>query len=407
MSHALRWRSPTTVLAVGALAVAVAVSAGVIAVLWPSFQTKRLTAYFERAVGLYPESDVRVLGVPVGKVTEITPAGGQVRVEMSYQAERTLPADVKAVVLAPSLASDRYVQLTPVYHGGPALEDGATIPTSRTAVPVEIDEIFASLNELNVALGPRGANREGSLSRLLTVGADNLDGQGENINETTENLAEAARTLSGGREDLFDTVRNLQTFTAALAESDQQVRAFNEDLAEVSTQLDAERDELAAALKNLSLALAEVTEFVRANRGELTANVDDLTTVSKVLVRQQDALTEVLDTMPVYASNGSNAYNPTSQTLDTRPVLQQGQDPAMFICSLLYSLDVPPTECEPLLAPLNLFAQDTLPLGLDLSPLTTATTTNANVKPPPSDAYGNGQSSDPDPTLGGILPRQQ
>lgn len=411
------------VLRVGAAIVAAALVAGAAGVVLARDGANHLTAYFDRTVGIYPQSDVRVLGVKIGEVTKVMPRGSTVRVEMTYEADRKIPADAKAAVLSPSVVSGRYVQLTPVYQGGPVLADGATIPVSRTAVPVEIDEIFGSLNELTTALGPHGANKDGSLSRLIEVSADNLEGQGDNARKTVENLSEAASTLSDGRKDLFDTVRNLQQFTSALAEADQQVRAFNEDLAAVSVQLDAEREELAAALENLSVALAEVTEFVRANRDELKANVEDLQKVTEVLVAEQRNLAKVLDTAPLALSNLVNAYNPTSGTLDTRANFnEQLRNPVMFICSLLYSLGVPPSQCEPLLGPLTQLAQrEDLPLGLDLSPLTSAVTTDHNITPPPPDARGNGQSggsgsgsgsagagmpggAEPDPTLGGILP---
>lgn len=401
------------VLRIGAAVVAAALVAGAVGVFLARGDNKTLTAYFERTVALYPQSEVRVLGVKVGEVTEVVPQGSAVRVEMTYDAQRSVPADAKAVILAPTVVSGRYVQLAPAYTGGPVLQDGATIPLSRTAAPVEIDQISASLNELTTALGPDGANKGGSLSRLLQVSANNLEGQGDNLNATVDNLSDAASTLSSGRKDLFGTVRNLQQFTTALAEADQQVRAFNNDLAAVSTQLDAERDELAAALANLSVALEHVTRFVRANRDELKTTVEDLETVTQVLVDEQRNLAKILDTAPLALSNLAHTYNPTGATLDTRANFQQTQNPVMYICSLLYSLGVPPSECEPLLAPLTLLAQENnLPLGLDLSPLTAATTTDHDVRPPPPGAYGPNrtnrsgtpQTTTPDTTLGGILP---
>jgi len=59
-----------------------------------------------------------------------------------------------------------------------------------------------------------------------------------------------------------------------LATNDQQVRRLNTDLASVSDQLDGERDDLAAALKNLAVALNEVSSFVHDNRAGLTKNID-------------------------------------------------------------------------------------------------------------------------------------
>ncbi|HEX5496833.1 MAG TPA: MCE family protein [Mycobacteriales bacterium] len=316
-----------------ALAVA---AAGIWFVLRPDHLT-HLTAHFASAVGVYPGSDVRVLGVKVGTITAVTPQGGTVRVRMTVDAVRKVPAGARAVVVAPSLVSDRYVQLTPVYRGGPALADGADIPLARTASPVELDAIYQSLNNLAVALGPQGANRDGALSRLFDVGAANLRGNGTKINQSIDALDRAVSTLSAGRGDLFGSVRNLRKFVSTLARGDQQVRQFNTNLASVSAQLAGERTALAAALKNLAAALGQVTTFVRNNQALIKTNVAGLARVTSTLVHQRDALAEFLDVAPTALSNLSDAYDPRSGTLDTRNNFNQLGDPA-YVCALLMSL---------------------------------------------------------------------
>ena len=62
---------------------------------------KTLTADFPRAVSLSVGSDVRVLGVPIGKVDSVTPSGTQVVVTMHYDADVHIPADAKAVIISP------------------------------------------------------------------------------------------------------------------------------------------------------------------------------------------------------------------------------------------------------------------------------------------------------------------
>lgn len=304
-------------------------------VLWPRSSPVKVTAYFPRTVGIYPGSDVRVLGVRIGEVKKITPSGSKVRVELEYEAGRKVPADAKAAIINSSVVSDRYVQLLPVYRSGPALKDGAVIPENRTAVPVELDRVFDSLHTTAEALGPRGANADGSLSRLLGVSADNLQGQGKQLHQTVEDLSLAVSTLSDGRKDLFGTVRNLQVFTAVLAADDDSVRSFNDNLAKVADQLAGERKDLAAALRYLGVALRDVTEFVKANKKTLTADVKGLSKVTKVLVTQRAALAELLEVAPAGLSNLQNAYNPSSGTLDTRNNPDHPQDPAALLCSLL------------------------------------------------------------------------
>ena len=144
-------------------------------------ERKTFTAKFPRAISVFEGSDVRVLGVAVGTVDKVTPSGTDVEVEMSYDADVKIPADAGAVIVAPSIVGDRFVQLTPVYTSGPVLKDGAVLDTDKTSMPLELDEVYSSLNDLNVALGPTGANRTGALSDLLSVTADNFGGQGRGL----------------------------------------------------------------------------------------------------------------------------------------------------------------------------------------------------------------------------------
>ena len=296
---------------------------------------KHLTAHFARTVGLYKHSDVRILGVRVGEVTSIKPVGTTVRVEMTYDGKYKLPADARAVVVSPSIVSDRYVQITPVWKGGPALPASFDMPPDRTAVPVELDQIYSALDQLNQDIGPNGANKSGALADLLHVSAQNLKGNGQLLNTTLGDLSQAVATLSTSREDLFATVDNLQDFTTTLATSDRTVRQFNTDLADVAAQLSGERQDLATAIRELSVALGEVASFVRDNKAGLTSNVKDLASVTGVLVKQKRALEEFLDNSAVALSNLQLAYNPKSGTLDTRDNGGSQATPQGVLCSIL------------------------------------------------------------------------
>jgi phospholipid/cholesterol/gamma-HCH transport system substrate-binding protein len=321
-------------------------------VLWFVLQNgnrKTITAYFGQAVGLYEGNDVRILGVAVGTVDKVEPLGDQVRVELSVDNDTPLPADATAVVVAPSLVSDRYVQLAPVYTFGAQMRSGATIPRERTATPLEVDDLYASLNRVTTTLGPNGANQNGALSDLLNVLAKNLEGNGQATHDTIKQLGDAARTLSDSQSALFKTVDNLQKFTGTLATSDKQVRQFSEQLADVSKFLASERTNLAASVEQLSGALDSVQQFISANRDKLKSNVDKLATITKVLVDERGALAETLDIAPLALSNLVNAYNASSGTLDARADLNElTQPPIVMICNLLK--ETTPAQIPPVLA---------------------------------------------------------
>jgi virulence factor Mce-like protein len=306
-------------------------------VLRPAGQM-RVTAWFDAAVGLYSGSDVRVLGIPVGTVTDVVPQGDRVRVSMLVDEQYDIPADANAVVLAPSLVSDRYVQFAPVYSGGATMADGAEVPLERTATPVELDAVYGALDELTAALGPNGANKDGALSQLVDVGAANLEGNGEALNRTLTGFSQAVETLAENREDLFGSLENLQTFTTALATIDAQVGQFNQNMAEVSELLASEREDLQAAIAMLSDALGDVAGFVQDNTTLLTTNVDRLADVTLVLVQQRSKLAEVLDVAPAALGNLARAYNPDFGTLDTRDNGLGSINAEVVVCGALAQL---------------------------------------------------------------------
>jgi virulence factor Mce-like protein len=309
------------------------VTAGVLWWIFGGDDIKRVTAYFSRTVGVYAGSDVQVLGVRVGAVESVTPRGNRVEVVFTVDREIPIASDTKAVVIAPSVVSDRYVQLTDLSPGGRVIEDGAVIPESRTATPVELDELYASLDTIITALGPDGANKDGALSDLLDTGAANLEGNGKAFNESVRNFADAARTLSGSAGDLFSTIDELQKFTTMLATNDKQVQDVNQQLATVSQTLAADRDELGTALATLADALADIQEFIKKNRLSIKSNVDKLARTTQQLVDNRASLAEALDVAPLAVTNVVQAYDSKSGTLQGRGLLleyfAQGDAPAL------------------------------------------------------------------------------
>ncbi|GAA1137109.1 MCE family protein [Nocardioides aquiterrae] len=320
-------------------------------VMFRGEDTKTLTAHFPRTISIYEGSDVRVLGVPVGHVDKVTPSGTDVVVTMSYDANVKIPADAKAVIIAPSIVGDRFVQLTPVYTGGDVMADGDTLPVDRTAVPLELDQIYSSMDDLTVALGPTGANRKGALTDLLETTAENFGGEGAKFHQTIQDFGKLSQTLDDNKDELFGSARELEGFIGTLARNDKTVRRFNQSLSDASGMLAGERQELAASLRNLGTALGQVSTFVQENRDALGRNIKGLNRVSQVLVKRRDQLDEILGTAPLALNNLYLTYNPQAGTLDTNANLgevfhQVESDPATFLCGFLSQEDNSGALCD-------------------------------------------------------------
>lgn len=363
-----------------AVILVVALVAAALALFWPGSEKRTVTADFPRTVSLYEGSEVRILGVAVGKVETVTPVGEAVRVKMEYDGKYKLPADAKAVVVAPSIVGDRYVQLTPAYTGGEQLADAARLGLDRTATPLELDEIFSSLNDLNIALGPEQSNRPrdggvGPLTRLLDSTARNLGGQGVEFNKTLENVGELTQTLADNKDELFGSLAQVQDFTSTLARNDQTVRRFNDSLASGADVLADERQELAAVLKSLGIAMAEVRTFIRENKGALSSNIKGLNRITKTLVKRRSALDETLRYAPGALNNLFLAGNTDAGTLDTRDNVGEifkllEEDPLTAICTLAGSGEGNQAACdaaEKILAPVAAGAPRATPFEGDPS----------------------------------------
>nr|WP_169813582.1 MCE family protein [Nocardia lijiangensis] len=319
-----------------ALGVVLALVAGW--VLWWGFDrltTTRITAYFDRSVGIYEGSDVRILGVPVGRVASVEPMGDQVKIVMTVDRGYDVPVDAQAAQITPSVVSDRYIQLTPVYRGGPKMGRTATIPRERTVTPVEVDQLYKSIAELSDALGPDGANKEGAVNELVRTSAANLAGNGEALANSITQLSAAARYLSEARGDIFETVKHLQSFVSMLAKNDQQVREFNTQLADLAGFLAGERQNLGEALQLLSVALGDIARFIDDNRALVAENAEALTTLTKTLADQRDDLAAALPVIPLALSNLVNIHNAESGTLDMRANFTDLQDPFGTVCRML------------------------------------------------------------------------
>lgn len=302
-----------------------------------------ITAYFPATVGVYEGSEVRLMGVPIGTVTEVRPEGERVRMELEYDSKYDVPADAKAVIISPSVIADRFVQLTPGYDGeGPILAEGAVLEEKSTRVPVELDEVFSVTNDFLTALGPRGANDRGALNRLLDVGASTLRGQGDDLRSMVNNLSAASETLGEGSGDFFSTVRHLERFTASLSANDDDVRIFNRRMADIAAFLRTERDDLSRTLATLASTFGVVEEFVKDNRDLLVSNVDHLTQISSALAAEKQSLVGILEVLPVAASNMARSWDPQHQAVRARSnEAELLKDIGGLLCDTLHNLGAP------------------------------------------------------------------
>lgn len=298
-------------------------------------QQNSITAYFENSNGLFPGDDVRVLGVPVGKVTRIEPQPDRAKVTFTVDRAVDIPADAKAAILSPQLVTGRAIQLTPVYTGGPAMPDGAVIPQERTVVPVEWDDFRNQLQRLTDLLQPTEPGGVSTLGAFVNTAADNLRGQGGSIRDTVIKLSQTLSTLGDHSDDIFATFTNLSTVVTALHDSAGALEHLNGNLASVSALLGDNPDKVGAAAAELNNVVTDVQSFAAENKDTVGTTSDKLASISNTLVGSLDDIKQTLHIAPTTLVNFDNIYEASNGALTGALAVNNFANPVGFLCGAI------------------------------------------------------------------------
>jgi phospholipid/cholesterol/gamma-HCH transport system substrate-binding protein len=265
-------------------------------------KTMTIKAYLQDSAGLFVGNDVGILGVPVGKVTDIQPAGTQVLVTMQVSTDQPIPANAGAVVVARSVATDRYVEITPVYHSGPKMTDGTTIPAARTQTPVDFDEVLHALDTFATGIaGSKGATN--AIRNFIDKGAAALNGKGPLLNQAIHSLAEGTNGLAAQRGNVAATLDSLDKLVGTIAANQSTAKQFIHQVATASSILSAERVNFRTALRSLSKAVTTVARFAVDNRAQLVKLLGGSSKLMRTVLAKQGQLAEILRVMPLALEN--------------------------------------------------------------------------------------------------------
>lgn len=323
---------------VGTLVVVAALVAGFFGwQLYRKLTNNTVVALFSQANALYPGDRVEIMGVPVGAIDQVEPAGDKMRVTFHYENKYKVPKDAHAVIVNPTLVASRNITLEPPYKGGPVLEDHAVIPNERTQVPVEWDQLRNDLTRIIKELGPTKDQPKGPFGDVIESFADGLSGKGDQINTTLNSLATSLTALGEGRGDFFAVVRSLALFVNALHHSDRQLVALNQNLAQLTGDFTNSDQELAHAIQQVDKLLPTLRTFLNQNGDVLTHDIDNLSEFTTALVQPDalDGLETVLHVLPVLQSNLNGIYHPANGGILQIPALNMFANPLAFICSAI------------------------------------------------------------------------
>jgi virulence factor Mce-like protein len=306
------WRRSRLVAAAVSVLLLCTLSGCSVADLRVPHSTMKVTALFSSAAGVFVGNDVGVLGVSVGRITAIDPEGDHVRVTMEVDSDQPVPAGAAAVVVSRSAATDRYVELTPVYRSGPRMRSGAVIPLDRTRTPVEFDEVLGSLSDLASGLAGHGQTRD-AIARLLDASSTALKGKGDLINRSIHSLAAASVGISAHRKEATATLVALDELTSTLATNKQTIRTFVRQVAKASSLLATERENFRTALRSVTRMVRVVANFAQQNRPAITRAVGQTNDVMRTVLGERGHVAEMLRTLPLAAQNLQRMMGPDNR----------------------------------------------------------------------------------------------
>jgi phospholipid/cholesterol/gamma-HCH transport system substrate-binding protein len=284
-------KTPTALIAVAALV-------GGWFVLHGSEHSTTVTADFAYINGVHPGSPVRILGVPVGTVTDITPRGNAVRVVMSITSDDAIAADAEAYVMNPSVISDRFVEIGPVYQGGEELGD-SVIPVERSHSPINFDQLLDSVDVIATAVGPEGADLGAAAAEL----AETTDGTGPAVNEAIRNIAQATAVIGGNSENIGALVETVNQLITAVDRRDGAVESVVDSLDRLGQEFRTQDLDVGTPIAQLTSMFDELDRLLAGRGDDLRAALDNAADLTGRLATHEAQFAELMDVLPLAMQN--------------------------------------------------------------------------------------------------------
>jgi phospholipid/cholesterol/gamma-HCH transport system substrate-binding protein len=239
---------------------------GLLLYLWMAFggavplgpKGYRIGVEFDEATQLTEQADVRISGVPVGKVVKVgeSPDGG-IRAEIELRERYApLPRDARATLRQKTLLGETFVELTPGTRGGPAVREGGTLPPGNVRPTVELDEVLRALDEptrrdLKALLHGVAEGFERGGGERLSAALGELPG-------TTESAGDLLAILDAERGAVRSLVRDSGRAFGAVGRRRAETRALVRSGDALLATTAARRDDLERTLHILPTFLSEL-----------------------------------------------------------------------------------------------------------------------------------------------------
>jgi phospholipid/cholesterol/gamma-HCH transport system substrate-binding protein len=231
---------------------------------------------------MHPGADVKIRGVQVGEVRQISADGTGARLELAIQPDMVnqIPANVTAEMLPTTLFGERYVDLVmPAAPTQARLTAGTVIRQDHSADAVELEKVLNNLLPLLQASAPD------KLSVTLTALANGLQGHGKELGQTLVALNAYLAKYNRHLPALDNDIRELATYARNLNQAAPDLVQALSDFTVTSQTFVAERASVSALYSTLTTASGDLQAFLDANSSNIIQlNADSVGTL-QILAR--------------------------------------------------------------------------------------------------------------------------
>lgn len=254
--------------------------------------TYTVKAAFNDVTGLLIDDNVKVSGVPVGKVTGIDVNNGKATVTMSIRSEHKIPDDATASIRWRNLIGQRYVYLNPG-ASTVSLDKGAFI--ASTTDVVDLGELFNRLGPIVATID------ESKVNDFLDTVTTALEGNEQSISDALDDLAFLVQGLKDRDEAIGRLFTNLEVVSRTIADRDDQLETLLDNLVLLSQTFGDNTALLNTAITEIGAFNRDLSSVLVANRTEIDGLLGSLDNTLNTVEDQLDPLETVLDRVDEFA----------------------------------------------------------------------------------------------------------
>lgn len=256
--------------------------------------TTGYTARFTDATGLNVGDDIRMSGVRIGQVTDISVAEDKYAdVHFDIEASRQLPRTVTATIKYRNLIGQRYVSLA-VGEGdiNAVLRSSDMIPIERTQPALNLTQLFNGFQPLFQALQPEEVNK--LASELIQV----LQGEGGTIDSVLSHTASLASTVASKDKVIGQVIDNLNTVLNTVNDRTTEVSGLIDQLQQLATGLAQQRGTIGDAISALGDLTNSTAGLLTQVRPPLKDDIAALGVLAGTLADHGDTVDKFLAGLP-------------------------------------------------------------------------------------------------------------